>query len=169
MTIESILLTIEGSFAVGVAAGLLIGVLITRSKVGCFSLLAVPMAMLLYIGWWQGEHPENLRSTSGLDFVFGSFWPSLGALAGYFAGIWIRSLSNDAQTPDPRWDRILGVAAWLISGFLLLDPLGPAVMGGCLEVPCEPSFELRLLGLVFAAFAIAAARAFVIAALVKRV
>lgn len=92
MTVESLLLTIEGSFAIGAAAGLLIGVLVPRPKLGCFVLLAVPMAMIFFISWWQGEHPENLRSTSGLDFVFGPLWPSLGGVCGYCAGMWLRKL-----------------------------------------------------------------------------
>ncbi len=97
MTIESLLLTIEGSLAIGVAAGLLIGILLPRPKFGCFVLLAVPVAMIFFISWWQGEHPENLRSTSGLDFVFGPLWPSLGALPGYFVGIWLRSLFDNRR------------------------------------------------------------------------
>ena len=92
VAIEHLLLTIEGSFAIGAAAGLLIGLVLPRSKIGCVVLLAVPVAMILFISWWQGEHPENLRSTSALDFVFGPLWPSLGAVGGYFAGMWLRSL-----------------------------------------------------------------------------
>ncbi len=94
---ESLLLTIEGWLAIGVAAGLLIGILFPRPKLGCFVLLAVPVAMIFFISWWQGEHPENLRSTSGLDFVFGPLWPSLGALPGYFVGIWLRSLFDNRR------------------------------------------------------------------------
>ena len=71
MTVESLLLTIEGSFAIGSVTGLLVGILVPRPKLGCFVLLAVPAAMIFFISWWQGEHPENLRSTSALDFVFG--------------------------------------------------------------------------------------------------
>ncbi len=91
MNIESLLLTIEGSLAVGAVAGLLVGLLLTRPKLGCLVLLAVPVAMIFFISWWQGEHPENLRSTSGLDFVFGPLWPSLGAIGGYYLGMGLRS------------------------------------------------------------------------------
>jgi hypothetical protein len=87
---EDLLLTIEGCLAVGFAAGLLIGFLITGRKLGCLVLLAVPVAMIVFIAWWQGRHPENFRSTSGLDFVFGPLWPSLGAVAGYYIGRWVR-------------------------------------------------------------------------------
>lgn len=92
MTIEHLLLTIEGSFAIGATIGLLIGLILARPKFGCVALLAVPVAMIFFISWWQGEHPENLRSTSGLDFVFGPLWPSLGAIGGYFVGMWLRSV-----------------------------------------------------------------------------
>ena len=92
MTIESLLLTIKGSFAIGAAVGILVGIFFPRPKFGCFVLLAVPVAMIFFISWWQGEHPEDLRSTSGLDFVFGPLWPSLGAVGGYCAGMWLRKL-----------------------------------------------------------------------------
>jgi hypothetical protein len=93
MDVEHLLLTIEGSFAIGLAIGLLAGIL-PRPKVGCLILLAVPVAMICFIGWWQGQHPENLRSTSALDFVFGPLWPSLGAVGGYFIGKLIRFLRD---------------------------------------------------------------------------
>ena len=90
MPIENPLLTIEGSFAIGVVIGALIGVAVAKQKVGCLTLLAVPVAMVFYVGWWQGQHPENLRSTSSLDFVFGPLWPSLGALCGFYGGRLLR-------------------------------------------------------------------------------
>jgi hypothetical protein len=92
MTIENLLLSIEGSLAIGVAVGLLVGLLCPRPKLGCIVLLVVPVAMIFFVSWWQGQHPENLRSTSGLDFVFGPLWPSIGATGGYFVGMWFRSL-----------------------------------------------------------------------------
>jgi hypothetical protein len=49
------------------------------------------VAMIVYVAWWQGENPDKLRSTSGLDFIFGALWPSLGALAGLFAGDGLKS------------------------------------------------------------------------------
>ena len=92
MTIESLLNSIEGLLAVGFAAGSLVGVTVTRQKLGCIVLLVVPVLMICYVGWWQSEHPENIRSTSGLDYIFGPLWPSLGAVGGYYAGRWLRSL-----------------------------------------------------------------------------
>lgn len=89
--IENLLLSIEGSLAIGFAAGLLIGRLVGRPRLGCLILFAVPVAMIAYISWWQGEHPENLRSTSALDFFFGPLWPSLGALGGFYMSKWLRS------------------------------------------------------------------------------
>lgn len=91
MNIESLLLTIEGSLGIGAAFGLLAGMLLPRPKVGCVDLLAVPIAMIAFVSWWQGQHPENLRSTSALDFMFGPLWPSLGAIGGYYIGIWLRN------------------------------------------------------------------------------
>ena len=94
MPIEHLLLTLEGSFAVGFVAGLLTGLALPRPKLGCLVLFAVPVAMYAYVSQWHSEHPENMRSTSGLDFVFGPLWPSLGAFWGYFIGMWLRSLLN---------------------------------------------------------------------------
>jgi len=89
--IEKLLLSIEGAFAIGAAAGLLIGILLPRQKLGCAALLVVPITMIFFISWWQAQHPENLRSTSALDFLFGPLWPSLGAVVGYYTGKWLRS------------------------------------------------------------------------------
>ncbi len=75
-----------GSFIIGLVVGLFICIFLPRPKVGCLALLAVPLAMIVYIGLWQALHPENIRSTSALDFVFGPLWPSLGAIAGYLIG-----------------------------------------------------------------------------------
>ena len=92
MIIEHLLLSIEISLAIGVVVGLLVGLSLPQPKLGCIVLLVVPVAMMFFVGWWQGQHPENLRSTSGLAFVFGPLWPSIGAAGGYCVGIWLRSL-----------------------------------------------------------------------------
>jgi len=91
MPFERLLLTIEGSLFIGAVVGVLIGFFISRPKLGCAVLLIVPVAMIFFISWWQGEHQENLRSTSGLEFLFGPLWPSLGALGGNFIGKRFRS------------------------------------------------------------------------------
>lgn len=83
-------MTIQGLMALGLIAGLGIGLLFPNQKIGCTVLLAVPLAMIGYIKWWQGQHPENLTSTSALDFVFGPLWPGLGAIAGFYAGKFVR-------------------------------------------------------------------------------
>jgi hypothetical protein len=90
--IESLLSTFEGLLAFGFLAGLLVGLSVTRHGLGCFLLLAVPVAMIAYVTWWQGRHPENLRSTSALDYLFVPLWPSLAALAGFYAGRGLRTL-----------------------------------------------------------------------------
>ena len=84
-------MTIEQLLIAGVFAGLPVGLMIDRHKIGCLALLVVPLAMFLYVGWWQSANPDKLNSTSGLDFMFGPLWPSLGALGGYYAGRLVRS------------------------------------------------------------------------------
>ena len=84
--IYEMLHTIQGLIITGTIFGLIVGFLVSERKVGCAILLAAPIAMIGYIGWWQGVRTENLRSTSGLDFFFGSLWPSVGAILGYYFG-----------------------------------------------------------------------------------
>jgi hypothetical protein len=91
MALENLLGSIEGLLVIGLFVGVPVGLFATRTKLGCVILLAVPIAMIAYVGWWQGQHPENVRSTSGLDFVFGPLWPSLGAIAGFYAGRALRA------------------------------------------------------------------------------
>jgi hypothetical protein len=69
-------LTIAQLLVCGFVVGLLM--VLPHPKVGCVGLPTVPVAMLAYIWWWQGQNPDKLRSTSALNFVFGSLWPSLG-------------------------------------------------------------------------------------------
>lgn len=85
-------MTIENLLVLGFITGLVVGGAMGRRKAGCIILLAVPIAMVAFIAWWQAAHPENIRSTSGLDYIFGPLWPSLGALGGYFTGAMFRSL-----------------------------------------------------------------------------
>ncbi|WP_088306853.1 hypothetical protein [Novosphingobium sp. B 225] len=89
--LERILLTIEGSLLIGAIIGLIVGILISRQKAGCIALLIVPIGMIFFIAWWQGHQPENLRSTSGLEYAFGPLWPSAGAVCGFLLGRWFRS------------------------------------------------------------------------------
>ena len=58
--------------------------------VGCLSLLAVPIATAFYVSWWQEQHPENIRSTSGLDYVLIPPVPLLGALVTYGVVYFVR-------------------------------------------------------------------------------
>lgn len=74
----------------GALAGLAAGIAIPWQRVGCIVLLVVPIAMIVYVSRWQAAHPENIRSTSSLDFVFGPLWPSVGALAGFYAARMVR-------------------------------------------------------------------------------
>ncbi len=90
MALENLLASIEGLLFIGCVAGLLVGLFATKPRTGCLILLAVPVAMVAYVSWWQGQHPENLTSTSSLEFIFGPLWPSLGAVAGYSVGKLLR-------------------------------------------------------------------------------
>ena len=83
-------MTIEMMLLAGAAAGLLIGVIFRNPRLGCGMLWIVPIAMIAYVYAWQSAHPENIRSTSGLDFIFGPLWPSLGAAAGWVVGTIVR-------------------------------------------------------------------------------
>lgn len=85
-------MTIEGLIIGGAFVGVAIGLMIPQPKVGCIALLVVPVAMFSYIALWQSMHPENIRSTSALDFMFGPLWPSLGGIAGYLVGSLLRRL-----------------------------------------------------------------------------
>ena len=79
-------MTIEMLLFWGFVAGLLVGAALGEARLGRLVLAAVPVAAIIWVAWWQSENPDKLRSTSGLDYVFGALWPSLGAAAGLFAG-----------------------------------------------------------------------------------
>jgi hypothetical protein len=78
--------TIEGSFAIGAGIGIVIGLTVGQTRIGCMILLVVPVLMFGYVYHWQNQHLESLRSTSALDFIFGPLWPSSGAFSGYVLG-----------------------------------------------------------------------------------
>jgi len=92
MSITDLLVTVEGSFVAGGAAGFVIGTLLPRFRFGCPTLLVIPVARYFFVGWWQDQNPDLLRSTSGLQFIFGPIWPGMGAIAGYPVGKELRSL-----------------------------------------------------------------------------
>ena len=83
-------MTIEMLLIAGALAGLVIGLAVPNPKLGCAALWIVPLAMIIYVYAWQRAHPENLRSTSGLEFFFGPLWPSLGAMVGFVVGTSLR-------------------------------------------------------------------------------
>jgi len=93
-------MTIEAMLTFGVAAGLAVGLIAPRERTGCLMLLAVPIAAFAYVWIWQAQHPESLRSTSSLDFLFGPLWPSIGAVCGYVAGRIGRRSMQPQQRPD---------------------------------------------------------------------
>lgn len=69
----------------GALAGAMLAFIFGTRPVGCASLLIVPVLAVLFVGWWQDQHPELLRSTSGLDYLFIPPIPTIGALATYGA------------------------------------------------------------------------------------
>jgi hypothetical protein len=83
-------MTIEALLIAGAIFGLIVGLGFRSHKLGCATLWIVPIAFFVYVDWWQKTHLENLRSTSGLDFVFGLPFPCMGAMGGYLAGAAIR-------------------------------------------------------------------------------
>jgi hypothetical protein len=95
--LSSARVTIEFLLMAGAVAGLFIGLAVARPAQGCAALLAVPLAMFAYVWWWQSQNPDKLRSISGLDFLFGPLWPSLGAVGGFFVGMLIRSLLQKSR------------------------------------------------------------------------
>ncbi len=68
---------------IGFVAGGALGLVLSSKRFGCWSLTLIPLGAIAYVNWWQGEHPELLRSTSGLEYLFVQFPPLIGALAGY--------------------------------------------------------------------------------------
>lgn len=85
-------MTIEGLMIAGAGAGFAFGLAGWSQKIGCVFLALISLAMIVYVAVWQEMHPENLRSTSGLDFIFGPLWPCLGAFCGWSVGTLMRSL-----------------------------------------------------------------------------
>ena len=75
---------------IGFVAGGVLGLLLSSKRFGCWSLCVVPFAAYAYVDWWQGQHPELQRSTSGLDYLFVQPPPLIGALAGYGLVAFIR-------------------------------------------------------------------------------
>lgn len=70
-------------FIAGVAAGAALALMFGTRPIGWISLLIVPISAFAYVDWWQAQHPENLRSTSGLDYLFIPPIPMAGAFVSY--------------------------------------------------------------------------------------
>ena len=68
---------------VGACAGGLLSLLFGTRPIGWVSLLIVPIGAFFYVGWWQAQHTEQLRSTSALDFLFVPLVPLAGAFVSY--------------------------------------------------------------------------------------
>ena len=77
------MLSVPALLAIGGMAGLVMGALFGLRRGGALTLLLVPVGMIVYIANWQDKHPEALRSTSGLDYIFGPIPPTASALVAY--------------------------------------------------------------------------------------
>jgi len=86
---------IEIATLLGLVFGFVVGIVITKPKLGCLTLFLVPIAMIAYISAWQQQNPQFIRSTSGLDFLFGPLWPSVDALCGFAVGLILRMRNEE--------------------------------------------------------------------------
>jgi hypothetical protein len=84
-------ISIQALLAIGFLFGVGVGGLLSKGKLGCIALLAVPVAAVTYVSWWHGENPDLVRSTSGLEFLFVPIPPSTAALAGFAVVYLIRN------------------------------------------------------------------------------
>ena len=69
----------------GAIAGAFLAAIFGTRPVGCASLLIVPVSAFFFVRWWQNSHPELLRSTSGMDYLFVPPIPTIGAFVTYGA------------------------------------------------------------------------------------
>ena len=79
------MLGVSALLILGGAAGLTLGTLFGLKRGGSLSLLLVPITTIVYISRWQANNPDLLRSTSGLDYLFGPLPPTSAALLTYGA------------------------------------------------------------------------------------
>lgn len=101
-------MAIEAAFLISLIFGFVFGIKIGNPKLGCAALLIVPITIMVHIQIWQSQNPEVIRSTSGLDVVFGSFWPSVGALVGIAVGLTLKILDSDKQESSANLEQHYG-------------------------------------------------------------
>ncbi|OYX62706.1 MAG: hypothetical protein B7Y88_13975 [Sphingomonadales bacterium 32-64-17] len=90
---------IETALLVGGLLGAVAG-LVPRVKVGCATLLTIPLAMLIYTVIQLNDASRRPDALDALLYVFNPLWPSLGALLGFglvlfLYGVAFRKKSND--------------------------------------------------------------------------
>lgn len=90
-------MTIQALLILGAIIGFVAAVLFANPRLGCVSLWIIPITMVATVIVDQRLHPESVRSTSALDFMFAPLWPSLGAIAGFLAGRLTRSFIAKAR------------------------------------------------------------------------
>ena len=74
-----------------------------------------------------------------------------------------------SDAPSSQWDRIAGFVAWLVTGFVLLEPLSGFFIGDCFSEECNPSLRWRVLALFLSAFGLGAIGGWTATAFLKRV
>ena len=80
--------------------GFIVGLVSRTVKLGCAALFIVPFVHYAYMNWWQSNHIETLRSTSGLDILFLLPITCVGAMIGFLMGAGIRHAARGE--PDDR-------------------------------------------------------------------
>lgn len=91
------MLSLGTGLGIAFTAGLIGGFFTKSTATGCASLIIVPIGFYLYVDVWQNQHPEAIRSTSALDFVFVPLWTSMAALFGFATGKFIRETLDDRK------------------------------------------------------------------------
>ena len=72
---------ISGGAALGGLASL-----VPNKKMGIGLLCAIPIAMIVFIYIELADPSRQGDAMDGLAYIFGSFWPSAGALIGFLVG-----------------------------------------------------------------------------------
>ncbi len=84
-------MTIELLLIAGMFAGLLAS-LLPSGKIGCGVLLLVPVAMIGFVYFELADPARRPDAQDALAYVFGPLWPSIGAIAGFALGRWVRRI-----------------------------------------------------------------------------
>lgn len=84
-------MTIKGLIIIGALLGGL-AALPRNAKVGCTSLLAIPLAMIAYAHLEISDPKRIPDALDALLYLFYPLWPTLGAILGFTLGRGLRQL-----------------------------------------------------------------------------